>query len=150
MDADKDGLLESALTERIIGIFYSVYNELGHGFLESVYENSFAQAMRESGIRVAQQAPIAVHFRGILVGEFKADLLVEERVIIELKAVSQLGVVHEVQLVNYLKATGIPVGLLFNFGPRPQFKRRVFDPHANPRSSASIRFEEKSTCLKKS
>lgn len=142
MNADKHPLLEAELTERVIGVFYAVYNELGSGFLESVYENAFAAALREIGLRVVQQAPIDVRFRGILVGEFKADLLVEERIIVELKAVSQLGSAHEVQLVNYLKATGIPVGLLFNFGPRPQFKRRVFDSHPNPRSSASIRVEE--------
>ncbi|WP_297834308.1 GxxExxY protein [Thermomonas sp.] len=142
MNADKHSLLESDLTEQVIGIFYTVYNELGAGFLESVYENAFAAALGDAGLSVVQQAPINVHFRGILVGEFKADLLVEGRVIVELKAVSQLGKVHEVQLINYLKATGIPVGLLFNFGPRPQFKRRVFDVLSHPRSSASIRVKD--------
>jgi GxxExxY protein len=142
MNTDRNPLLESDLTERVIGVFYAVYNELGIGLLESVYENAFAAALREAGLRVVQQAPINVLFRGILVGEFKADLLVEGRVIVELKAVSQLNQAHEVQLVNYLKATGIPVGLLFNFGPRPQFRRRVFDLNSNPRSSASIRVEE--------
>lgn len=142
MNADKHSLLEAELTERVIGVFYAVYNELGAGFLESVYENAFAAALRQAGLRAIQQAPIDVRFRGILVGEFKADLLVEDRIIVELKAVSQLGSIHEVQLVNYLKATGIPVGLLFNFGPRPQFKRRVFESHSNPRSSAPIRVEE--------
>lgn len=142
MNADKHSLLESELTEQVIGIFYTVYNELGTGFLESVYENAFAAALRDAGLSVVQQAPINVHYRGILVGEFKADLFVEGRIIVELKAVSQLGTAHEVQLINYLKATGIPVGLLFNFGPRPQFKRRVFDVLAHPRSSASIRVKD--------
>ena len=142
MNADKSELLESELTDQVIGVFYSVYNELGHGFLESVYENAFAAALRESGLQVVQQAPIDVRFRNTIVGEFKADILIEGRLIIELKAVSQLSPIHEVQLVNYLKATGIPVGLLFNFGPKPQFKRRIFELHSNPRSSASIRVEE--------
>lgn len=142
MNADKHSLLESELTEQVIGIFYTVYNELGAGFLESVCENAFAAALGDAGLSVVQQAPIDVHFRGILVGEFKADLFVEGRVIVELKAVSQLGTAHEVQLINYLKATGIPVGLLFNFGPRPQFKRRVFDVLSHPRSSASIRVKD--------
>ena len=144
MNADNHPLLEAELTERVIGVFYSVYNELGHGFLESVYENAFTSALRESGLHIVQQAPIAVRFRGVLVGEFKADLLVEDRLVFELKAVSQLGQTHEVQLVNYLKAAGIPVGLLFNFGPKPQFKRRILaNSHPNPRLSASIRVEEK-------
>ncbi|HLI16683.1 MAG TPA: GxxExxY protein [Rhodanobacteraceae bacterium] len=119
-------LAEADLTERVIGVFYAVYNELGHGFLESVYENSLAPALREAGIAVVQQAPLRVDFRGRTVGEFRADLLVEDRLIVEIKSVSQLAPVHEVQLVNYLKATGIRVGLLMNFGLQPQFKRRIF------------------------
>jgi GxxExxY protein len=119
-------LAEAELTERVIGIFYAVYNELGHGFLESVYENALALALRETGIAVVQQAPLRVGFRGHTVGEFRADLLVDDRLIVEIKAVSRLAPVHEVQLVNYLKATGIRVGLLMNFGLHPQFKRRIF------------------------
>jgi GxxExxY protein len=119
-------LADADLTEHVIGIFYAVYNELGHGFLESVYENSLALALRETGVAVVQQAPLRVDFRGHTVGEFRADLLVDNRLIVEIKAVSQLAPAHEVQLVNYLKATGIRVGLLMNFGPHPQFKRRIF------------------------
>lgn len=140
MNADKPSLIETELTEQVIGSFYAVYNELGHGFLESVYENSLTLLMRESGIDVVQQAPLQVNFHGQVVGAFRADLLVERRVIVEIKAVQQLVTTHEVQLVNYLKATGIRVGLLMNFGPRPEFKRRVFEPNPlYPRSSASIR-----------
>lgn len=114
------------MTERVIGIFYAVYNELGHGFLESVYENALALALRETDIVAVQQAPLRVQFRGHTVGEFRADLLVENRLIVEIKAVSRLAPAHEVQLVNYLEATGIRVGLLMNFGLHPQFKRRIF------------------------
>ena len=121
-------LMEADLTESVIGAFYTVYNELGPGFLENVYENSLALMLRENGIAAAQQAPLRVQFRGHTVDEFRADLLVDERLIVEIKAVSRLAPAHEVQLVNYLKATGIRVGLLMNFGPRPQFKRRIFGP----------------------
>lgn len=124
-------LAEADLTERVIGIFYAVYNELGHGFLESVYENSLALALRETGIAAVQQAPLRVEFRGRTVGEFRADLLVDDRLIVEIKAVSRLAPAHEVQLVNYLKATGIRVGLLMNFGLYPQFKRRIFGAAAS-------------------
>ncbi|HEY0504541.1 MAG TPA: GxxExxY protein [Lysobacter sp.] len=137
----KHELVSGDLTERVIGVFYGVYNELGWGFLESVYENSMAIALRADGLSARQQASMPVSFRGRLVGEFKADLLVEDRLVIELKSVSQLAAIHEVQLVNYLKASGIEVGLLLNFGPRPQLKRRVFSAASNPRSSALIRVE---------
>ncbi|MGH8145949.1 MAG: GxxExxY protein [Rhodanobacteraceae bacterium] len=119
-------LAEADLTERVSGTFYAVYNELGHGFLESVYENSLALALRGTGVAVVQQAPLRVDFREHTVGEFRADLLVDDRLIVEVKAVSRLAPAHEVQLVNYLKVTGIRVGLLMNFGPHPQFKRRIF------------------------
>ena len=143
MDTDKDLLVGAALSERVIGVFFDVYNELGPGFLESVYENAMAFALRQSGLATTQQAPLTVTFRGQIVGEFRVDLLVENRLIIELKAVSQLTVAHEVQLVNYLKATRIPVGLLLNFGASPQFKRRIFSLHAeNPLLSASIRVQK--------
>lgn len=130
MDTDTALLAEADLTKRVIGLFYAVHNELGHGFLESVYENSLALALRGAGIAVVQQAPLRVDFLGHTVGEFRADLLVEDRLIVEIKAVSRLVAAHEVQLVNYLKATGIRVGLLMNFGPHPQFKRRIFGPVA--------------------
>lgn len=142
MNADQEAqLIERDVTERVIGIFYAVYNELGSGFVESVYQNAMALALREAGFRVRQQYPLTVAFRGQTVGEFRVDLLVEERVVLELKAVAQLTTAHEVQLVNYLKATGAPVGLLLNFGRQAQFKRRVLSRseqiRVNPRKSAS-------------
>ena len=135
MNADKSGLAEASVTESIIGAFYAVYNELGHGFLEQVYENALAMCLRESGMEVRQQVPVDVHFKGQRVGEYRADLLVAGRVLVEIKAVSALAPVHDAQLINYLKATGIPVGLLLNFGPKPQVRRRV---HSSG-SSALIR-----------
>lgn len=126
MDTDKALLMDADLTDRIIGAFYAVYNELGHGFLESVYENALAIALREAGLAVQHQASLSVRYRSHVVGDFKTDLLVEGRIIVELKAVAQLMPAHEAQLVNYLKASGLHVGLLLNFGSRPQFKRKVF------------------------
>ncbi len=148
MNADNTGLLDADITGQVIGTFYDVFRELGPGFLESVYENSMALALREHGVTVVQQAPLRVTFHKQVVGEFRADLLVDSRLIVEIKAVTKLVPAHETQLVNYLKATGIRVGLLMNFGPVPEFKRRVFDPSLHhPRSSASVRVKEK--CSKK-
>ena len=102
-------------------------NELGDGFLESVYENALYIVLTGYGLHVERQKDISVFFRGSIVGYFKADLIVEEKVIIELKAVRTLDPAHEAQLINYLKATNIEVGLLLNFGRKPEFKRFVFD-----------------------
>ena len=126
MNTDK-ALVESDLTERVIGVFYSVYNELGVGFLENVYENALALALNNAGLDVEQQTALAVSFRGHTVGEFRADIVVEKRLILEIKAAERLTPAHEAQLINYLKVARIPVGLLLNFGPRPEFKRRIFD-----------------------
>jgi len=115
------------VNERIIGVFYEVYNELGHGFLESVYEQSMAIALSEGGLKVVQQAPINVRFRGHPVGEFRADLLVNDLVIVELKAARAMESAFEAQMMNYLRATNVEVGLLMNFGPNPEFKRFVYD-----------------------
>ena len=126
MDADKSGLVDEAITERIIGAFFDVYNELGAGFLEQVYENAMVLALRKLGLAVIQQASVDVRYQGQVVGQYRVDLFVDGRVLVEVKAVSGLAANHEAQLLNYLKATGIPVGLLLNFGPRAQFKRRIY------------------------
>ena len=125
MGTDKSVLIEESVTESVIGAFFAVYKELGFGFLESVYENALAIAIRNKGFEVIQQPAINVYFRGHRVGEYRADLLIPGKLIIEVKASSMLINAHEAQLLNYLKATGIKVGLLLNFGPKPQFKRRV-------------------------
>ena len=143
MNADKRDLINGDISERVLAAFYEVYNELGAGFLESVYESAMVHVLAGMGLEVERQASLPVYFRGHLVGDFRADLLVADRLVVEIKAVSQLVQAHEVQLVNYLKASGHPAGLLLNFGPRPQFKRRVHsNPLFNPRSSASIRVKE--------
>lgn len=138
MDADKSGLIQEDLTELVIRAFFAVYNELGHGFLEQVYENALAVALSEMAIDVRQQVGIDVYFRGHRVGQYRADLLVPDLLLIEVKAATNLAPGHEAQMVNYLKATGIPVGLLLNFGSRPQMKRRVHSGK-NPLLSAPIR-----------
>jgi len=120
-------LKHGEVTELILKAFYQVYGELGYGFLEKVYENSLAIAARKLGLAVVQKAPINVHFAGEVVGEYIADLLVNDVVIVELKAVRSLANEHEAQLLNYLKATPYEVGLLLNFGPKPQHVRKVFD-----------------------
>ena len=115
------------LTEKIIQAFYTFYNALGYGFLEKVYENSMAIELRKLGIKYLQQAPINVHYENEMVGEHFADLLVDNRVIVEIKATKALAEEHEAQLLNYLKATPYEVGLLINFGPKPEIKRKAFD-----------------------
>jgi GxxExxY protein len=117
----------STLTRQIIGIFYDVYNVLGYGFLESVYENALAIRLDASGLYVTQQEPINVHFDVVLVGQYYVDLVVNNRVIIELKAVKELADAHRAQLLNYLKATPYEVGLLLNFGPDPQVVRKAYE-----------------------
>lgn len=138
--AEKRGFKHRELTEKIIGVFYEVYNELGHGFLESVYQEAMLIALIESGLRAAKRVPTPVWFRGQLVGDFKADILVEGAVLLELKAARALEPVHEAQLLNYLRATDIEVGLLMNFGVKPQFKRLAFD---NDRKRPQIDAEER-------
>jgi len=127
MTSAQHSLKHAELTERVIGIFYDVYNELGYGFLESIYEESLTIALREAGLKVSRQLPIPVWFRGHTVGEFRADLLVENNVLLELKSARTLEPTHEAQLLHYLKSTEIEVGLLLNFGQRPQFRRLLFD-----------------------
>jgi len=120
-------LKHAQITQRLIGLFFDVYRELGHGFVESVYEEAFAVALEESGLRFERQVPLTVWFRGRLVGNFRADVVVEEAVLVELKAARILTPPHEAQLLNYLMATNLSVGLIFNFGPRPKFLRRVVE-----------------------
>jgi GxxExxY protein len=120
-------LLHKATTDKIIRAYYDVYNELGHGFLESVYEEAFAIALTEAGVAFQRQVPLPVSFRGRLVGEYRADMVVQGCVLVELKAVTQMIESHYAQLLHYLKATSIEVGLLFNFGSRPEFKRILLD-----------------------
>ena len=121
------GLKFKTLTQEIIGVFYEVYNELGHGFLESVYEAAFELALTSRGVTVLRQIEVPVWFRGKQIGDFTADMLVDKCVLLELKAGRSLDSAHEAQLLNYLRATEIEVGMLFGFGLKPEFKRLAFD-----------------------
>lgn len=137
-------LKHAELTEIIIGAFYAVYNGLGYGFLEKVYENALAHELTKRGLRVKQQERILVHYDGRLVGDYYADILVEEKIILELKAAEELNEAFTAQLMmmNYLKATKCEVGYVLNFGPEPKYERRYFSNErkkhgkTNPRQSA--------------
>lgn len=122
----KEQYLHEELTSIIIKCFYAVYNQLGYGFLEKVYENALKIELESQGLIVEKQKPIKVHFRNNVVGEYFADLIVEDEVILELKAAETLCEEHELQLINYLKATDKEIGLLLNFGKKPQIKRKIF------------------------
>jgi GxxExxY protein len=118
------------VTEKILHAFYKVvYPQLGYGFLEKVYENAMVIALASLGMKVEPQVEIIVYFQNQMVGEYFADLVVNDAVIVELKAVSRLSSEHEAQLLNYLRATPYEVGLVLNFGPKPDFKRKVFENH---------------------
>ena len=116
----------SDITEKIIKCFYNVYDELGPGFLESVYEKALLIELTEIGLRYESQKAIKVKYKGQNIGNFIADIIVEDKIIIEIKAIEKLIPKHEAQIINYLKATGIKLGLLVNFGSELEFKRRIF------------------------
>jgi GxxExxY protein len=113
------------LTEKIIGVFYEVYNELGFGFLESVYHEAMRIALGQVGLRVEAEFPVPVSFRGALVGVFRADLVVDGRVVVELKTADSISKAHEAQLLHYLRASPLEIGLVMNFGPEARFRRVV-------------------------
>ena len=127
MNADYHDYKYKELTQKIIMIFYKVYNKLGYGFLEKVYENAMIIEFRKESIPVVSQSPIEVSYENEIIGDYYADLLVDNKVIVEIKAVKNLSDEHEAQVLNYLKATNIEVGLLFNFGPKPEIKPKAFD-----------------------
>ncbi len=134
--ATRDGLehkskrfagLHAEVIDVVLKVFYEVYNELGGGFIESVYHKALAMALRQAGLTVMVEEAVPVFVRGALIGDFRADLTVNGCVLLELKAVSALDRAHEGQILNYLRATDFEVGLLLNFGPKPQFKRFLLD-----------------------
>ena len=120
-------LLHQELTEAIIKTFYEVYNELGYGFLERVYQNSLYLELKSKGLKVEAQKKIEVYYKGIEVGQYYADLIVEDLIILELKAADCIVAAFENQILNYLKGTNCEVGLLLNFGTKPEFKRKIFE-----------------------
>ena len=119
-------MLYKELTGEIIEAFYEVYNKLGYGFLEKVYEKALQEELRIRNIATSTQLPITVYYNQKIVGEYFADLVVEEKVILELKASDTLCKSHEIQLINYLRTTDFQVGLLLNFGKTPQIRRKIF------------------------
>jgi GxxExxY protein len=119
-------MLEQTLSNQVIHCYYKVYNTLGYGFLEKVYENALYMELINNGFICKKQCPIKVRYNGVIVGEYFADIIVNDVLIIELKAAESLILEHEYQLINYLKATEIEVGLLLNFGKEPRFIRKVF------------------------
>jgi len=142
MELNSEGLKHRELTEKIIGVFYDVYNELGHGFLETIYEQALAIALAQAGMKVERQVGVSVWFRSQQVGDFRADMRVDGKVLLEIKAARAIDQAHEKQLLNYLRATDIEVGLLLNFGVKPQFRRLVYENErkkirVDPRESAA-------------
>ena len=129
-------LLHQDLTKDIIQLFYAVYHELGYGFLEKVYQNALFLELRSRGYKVVPQQKCSVYYKGTEVGTFYSDMVVNDLVILELKAIQELHIEHIRQLQNYLKASSIEVGLLLNFGPEPQVIRKV---HANERKNLPLR-----------
>ena len=119
-------MIEEELTGKIIKVFYKVYNALGYGFLEQIYHNAMILELSAAGLKVETQKAIAVYYEGKIVGSFACDLVVEDKVILELKAKERIHEAHEAQLINYLRATDVEIGLLLNFGKTPEFKRKYF------------------------
>lgn len=129
MNADFQDFKHKELTDKVIQAFYKVYNKLGYGFLEKIYEKVMVIELQKDKIPVVPQLPITVNYENKVIGEYFADLLVDDKIIVEIKAAKTLALEHEAQLLNYLKATDIEVGILLNFGPKPQIKRKAFDNH---------------------
>jgi GxxExxY protein len=131
---------DEELTKKVIGFAFKVHNSLGSGFLEKVYENALRIELSGAGLRVEQQIPIQVYYQGEVIGDFVSDLLVEKRLVVELKAIEKLTKLHEAQLVNYLTATGLDIGLLIDFGKSVQIKRKYknFKPKVNQKIADQI------------
>lgn len=127
MEVSPVNLKHGELTEQIIGVFYAVYNELGYGFLESTYSEAMLIALQDAGLSASREVSVPVWFRSRKAGQYFADLLVNDCVLLELKTARTIESAHEAQLLHYLRATEIEVGLLLNFGVRPQFRRLLFD-----------------------
>jgi len=128
-------LLHGALTNQIIGAFFDVYNDLGHGYVELVYRRAIVVALRERGVPIEIERALTIHYHGMVVGEYRADLIVDEKVIVECKVASRVAPAHETQLLNYLKATRINVGLILNFGPEATFRRMLMSSNHSVQSA---------------
>ncbi len=130
-------LMHSDLTRQIIGAFYDVYNALGQGFVEAVYQRAMPLALAKRGVGSEREVPLTIKYLGVGIGDYRADLIVEGKVIVESKVATKILPIHEIQLVNYLKVSKIPVGLILNFGPEPTFRRLFLT--STPKGSAVIR-----------
>lgn len=135
MNTDQPKYKHQELTEAIIGVFYEVYNELGYGFLEKIYEEAMSKVLRTKGFDIQQQAARPGWFRGEKIGFYEADIVVANKILVELKACKTLDSSPKAQFLHYLRATEIEVGLLFNFGPHPHLRRLIFD---NERKTISV------------
>jgi GxxExxY protein len=122
---ETDRLMHSELTREIIGAFYEIYRRLGYGYFEAVYQRALPIELARRGLNSVREASLTVHYRDEIVGEYRADLIVEGKVVIETKVADQINQAHEMQLLNYLNTAGLRVGLILNFGPRPSFRRLV-------------------------
>ena len=137
-----NSLLHANITDKIIGAFYQVYNELGFGFLESVYRNAMTIELGLQGASTRREIPIEVYFKGVSVGTFRFDMLVDDAVLVEIKSTEKISDADERQLLNYLRATNIEVGMLLHFGPKARYFRRIYSnsnkqlPEGDPRESA--------------
>ena len=125
------------ITEKIIKAAYTIHNELGYGFLEKVYKNALVLEIRSAGLIAVSERPIEIFYRNQIIGEYFADIIVENKIIVEVKAFKEIIPVHEVQLLNYLKATGLEIGLLLNFGYSAEVRRKILENPVNLRSSVS-------------
>ena len=138
MDHVREEYRHSTLSDSIICCFYTVYNTLGYGFLEKVYQNALVLELRQRKLAAVKEKKIKVYYKDTVVGHYSADILVEDKVIIELKAANILLTEHEAQLLSYLKATEIEVGLLFNFGPKPEIRRKMFENYRKEFAQAKV------------
>lgn len=120
-------MLYEEITDKVIKAFYNVYNTLGTGFLENVYENALLIELEEIGLKIEKQKEIDVFYKGKIVGKHRTDLIVEDKIILELKSVAKITDIHKAQLINYLKATNYTLGFIVNFGDKLEFKRIVFE-----------------------
>ena len=123
---EQENLISKELVDIILKHFYRIYNDLGYGFLERVYQNALYFALLDEGLKCEAEKPIKVYFDGRVVGDYRADILVEDCVILELKAVDEFNPAFDNQLINYLKATDIEVGYVLNFGKKPKYSRKVY------------------------
>ena len=138
-----DNFIHSEITGKILKSFFNVYNAIGFGFPEKVYENALSIELKKAGLSCEKQKPISVYYDNEVVGSYFADLVIEEKIIVELKAVEAIIEQHEIQIINYLRATNMEVGLLLNFGVQPQYKRKVlsneFKKHTNASTGKTIK-----------